>query len=247
MDEQRYLECLEADYARLREVAESAMDERVPTCPDWSGADLVAHVAEVFLHKTEIMRQGVWPAPWPPDLRADPLGALDDGYRQLVGEFATRSPSDAALTWYEPDQTVGFWLRRTAHETAIHRLDAELAAGVAQAAIPTDLAEDGIDELLTVFLAYASVEDPGEFGEHLPECDGRTVQVDTGGAGWQMQLGPTEITVERGQADPEAGVFGEPAAVLRWLWRRGGDDAVALDGNRWVLGKLQAMLEVATQ
>ena len=84
MDEQRYLECLEADYTRLREVAENALDERVPTCPDWTGADLVVHMAEVFLHKTETLRQGAWPTPWPPDLGADPLGALDDTYRQLV-------------------------------------------------------------------------------------------------------------------------------------------------------------------
>jgi uncharacterized protein (TIGR03083 family) len=247
VDEQRYLECLEADYTRLREVAENALDERVPTCPDWTGADLVVHMAEVFLHKTETLRQGAWPTPWPPDLGADPLGALDDTYRQLVGEFAARSPSDRSLTWYEPDQTVGFWLRRMAQETVIHRLDAELAAGVAHTPIPADLAEDGIDELLTCFLAYASVEYPDEFGEHLPECDGRTVQIDTGGAGWQVQLGPTEITVERGQSDPEAGVFGEPGAVLRWMWRRTGDEAVQLDGNRWVAGKLRTLLGVATQ
>jgi uncharacterized protein (TIGR03083 family) len=246
VDEQRFLECLATDYARLREVAGHALDERVPTCPGWTGADLVAHVAEVYLHKTETMRRGAWPTPWPPDLRADPLGALDDHYRGLVAEFAARSPTDGALTWYGPDQTVGFWLRRMAQETVIHRLDAELAAGVAHAPIPTDLAEDGIDEVLTRFLAYASVEYPDEFGEHLPECDGRTVQVDTGGAGWQVRLGPTAVTVERGQSDPEAGVCGEPDAVLRWVWRRAGDGAVRLDGNRWVIGKLRTLLGVAT-
>lgn len=247
VDEQRYLECLEADYTRLRAVVEPALDERVPSCPDWTGADLVRHVAHVFLHKAETMRHGRWPAPWPPDLGADVLGALDDAYRRLVGEFAAREPADQALTWYEPDQTVGFWLRRMAQETVIHRLDAELAAGVAHAPIPTDLAEDGIDEVLVRFLVYGSVEYPEELGEHLPECDGRTVQIDTGGAGWQVQLGPTEITVERGQADPEAGVFGEADAVLRWVWRRAGDDVVQLDGNRWVLGKLRTMLGIATQ
>ncbi len=246
MDEQRFLECLDADFSRLREVVSGAMDAPVPSCPGWTGADLATHVAEVFLHKAETMRLGDWPTPWPPTF-ADPLVALDENYRRLVAEFDARDAADHALTWYGPDQTVGFWVRRMAQETVIHRLDAELAAGVPHDPVATDLAEDGIDEVLVRFLAYGSAEYPEEFAEDLPECDGRTVQVDTGTAGWQVQLGPTEITVERGQADPEAGVFGAPDAVLRWLWRRAGDDAVQLDGNRWVLGKLRAMMAVATQ
>lgn len=246
VDEQRFLDCLEADFTRLREVVEGALDAPVPTCPGWTGADLARHVAEVYLHKAETMRQGVWPAPWPPEL-PDPLAALDDAYRQLVGELTARDVAGKALTWYGPDQTVGFWLRRMAHETVIHRLDAELAAGVDHDPVPADLAEDGIDEVLTCFLAYASVEYPDELGEHLGECDGRTVQIATEGAGWQVQLGPAEVTVVRGESDPEAGVFGEPGAVLRWVWRRAGDGAVQLDGNRWVIGKLRALLGATTQ
>ena len=247
VDEERFLECLEADYVRLREVADEALERPVPTCPGWTGADLVQHVTEVFLHKTETMRQGVWPAPWPPALPADRLAALDDAYRQLAGEFAARSPGDRALTWYGPDQTVGFWLRRMAHETVIHRLDVELAAGVAHAPIPADLAVDGIDELLTCFLAYASDEYPDELGDHLADCDGRTVQVATEGAGWQVQIGPTAVTVEQGESDAEAGVFGEPGDALRWVWRRAGDEVVQLDGNRWAIGKLQTLLGITTQ
>ena len=205
------------------------------------------HVTEVYLHKTETMRRGEWPRPWPPALSGAPLDELDDAYRQLVGELTSRKPTEPALTWYQPDQTVGFWLRRMAQETVIHRLDAELAAGVEHAVIPTDLADDGIDELLVCFLADVAAEAPEELGEHLTECDGRTVQIATENGGWQLQMGPTDIVVERGHFDAEAGVSGEAGAVLRWLWRRAGDGAVRLDGNRWVLGKLRAMLGVATQ
>jgi hypothetical protein len=175
------------------------------------------------------------------------LVALDDAYRQLAGELTARRLADTALTWYEPDQTVGFWLRRMAQETVIHRLDAELAAGVSHASIPTDLADDGVDELLTCFLAYASVEDPEDMGTTLTDCDGRTVQISTEEAGWQVQLGPDVITVERGHSDAEASVSGEAGAVLRWAWRRTGDEEVRLDGNRWVIGKLRALLGVTTQ
>lgn len=247
VDEQRFLECLDADFTRLRDVVEGALDAPVPTCPGWTGTDLARHVAEVYLHKTETMRQGKWPAPWPPEL-PDTLTALDDAYRALVGEFTARDMSDPSLTWYGPDQTVGFWLRRMAHETVIHRLDAELAAGVDHDPIPADLAVDGIDELLVCFLAYASEEDPEEIGEYLVDCDGRTIQVATEGASWQVQLGPgTTITVEQGESDAEAAVLGEPGAVLRWVWRRADDDEVRLDGNRWAIGKLRALLGAATQ
>lgn len=247
MDEQRFLECLDADFTRLRAVVEGALDAPVPTCPGWTGADLTRHMTEVYLHKTETMRRGAWPAPWPPELPDDHLAALDDAYRQLVGEFATRDVTEQSLTWYAHDQTVGFWLRRMAHETVIHRLDAELAAGADHDPIPADLAEDGIDELLVCFLAYASEEYPDELTEHLGDCDGQTVQVATEGASWQVQIGPAEVTVVRGESDSEAGVFGEPGAVLRWVWRRAGDGAVQLDGNRWVIGKLRALLGATTQ
>lgn len=246
MDEQRFLACLDADFTRLRAVVDGAVDAPVPSCPGWTGADLARHVAEVYLHKTETMRQGTWPAPWPPEL-PDPLSALDDAYRQLTGEFAARAVTDKALTWYAHDQTVGFWLRRMAQETVIHRLDAELAAGVEHDPIPADLAVDGIDELLTCFLVYASEEDPDEVREYLADCDGRTVQIATDAAGWQVQLGPETITVERGESDAEAAVLGEPGAVLRWLWRRADDDVVRLDGNRWAVGKLRAVLGAVTQ
>lgn len=247
MDEQRFLDCLAADYTRLRAVAEDALDAPVPSCPGWTGNDLVRHVAEVYLHKTETMRQGSWPAPWPPALPGEPLSVLDSAYERLVEELTTRKPADHALTWYPPDQTVGFWLRRMAHETVIHRVDAELAAEAPHAPIPADLADDGIDELLVCFLAHASVEYPEELAEHLIECDGRTVQIATENAGWQVQLGPTEITVDRGHFDAEAGISGEAGAVLRWLWRRADDGAVRFDGNRWVTGKLRTLLEATTQ
>ncbi|MPZ80736.1 MAG: maleylpyruvate isomerase family mycothiol-dependent enzyme [Actinophytocola sp.] len=247
MDESRFLECLEADYRRLREVAPGALGEKVPSCPGWTTADLAGHVAEVYLHKTETMRLGDWPQPWPPDLGDDPLAALDRAYRELTWELSTRKPDEHALTWYAPVQTVGWWARRMAQETVIHRVDAELAAGLTPTAIPADLAADGIDEVLVCFLAYASTEYPEALGEHLDSCDGSTVRIDTPSASWLVQLGPGVVTVERGEADVEAIVRGSEDAVLRWLWRRVGNSAVELDGNHGVVGKLRQLLGDTTQ
>jgi uncharacterized protein (TIGR03083 family) len=246
VDDSRYLACLADDYARLREVAGAAADARVPSCPDWTGDDLVRHVAEVYRHKTETMRHGRYPLP--PDFGDEPpVASLDRTYNALIAEFAARKPDEWSLTWYEPDQTVGFWMRRMAQETVIHRIDAELAAGVPHAPIPVDLAVDGIDEVLVRFLGYESVESAEEFGPHLSDDEGRTVRVDTAAASWSIQLGPTVVSVEPGHADAEASVGGEPGAVLRWLWRRAGDEEVVLDGFPWVIGKLRQLMGLATQ
>ncbi len=246
VDDERHLTCLETDYRRLRGVVAGALGERVPTCPDWTGADLTFHVAAVYLNKTETLRRGEIPRPWQPDLGADPLAALDRAYGELTAEFAARPPDEPAPTWYEPVQTVGWWIRRMAHETVIHRIDAELAAGVEPLPVPADLAADGIDEVLVCFLAYQPPSE-SDLREHLAGCDGDTVRLDTPSGSWLVQLGPDVITVERGSADAEAVIRGSESAVLRWLWRRAGNSAIELDGNRAVVGKLHNLLGVATQ
>lgn len=246
MDANRLLACLDADYRRLREVVPGALGERVPTCPDWTGADLATHVAAVYLHKTACIRDGVIPQQWAPDLGHDRLAELEKAYAELVGEFAAHEPDDPAPTWYEPVQTVGWWIRRMAQETVIHRIDAELAAGVEPLPVPADLAADGIDEVLVCFLAYDTVKYPDDNAERLADCDGATVRIDTESGSWLVQLGPDVVTVERGSADAEAVIRGSESAVLQWLWRRVGNSAVELDGNRAVVGKLHSWLGVAT-
>jgi uncharacterized protein (TIGR03083 family) len=127
MESKRLLECLDADFARLREVAHGAdLSAVVPSCPDWTVRDLVQHIGAVYLHKVECMRLGTAPDPWPPAGLADeePLALLDRAYAALTSEFTSRSPESPAFTWYGPDQTVGFWIRRMAQETVIHRVDA---------------------------------------------------------------------------------------------------------------------------
>ena len=247
MDEKRYLTCLETDFRRLRGVVAGALGDAVPSCPGWTGADLANHVAEVYLHKTETIRRGEWPEPWPPDRGLDPLAALDKAYEELTAEFAAHDPADKAPSWYEPGQTVGWWIRRMAQETVMHRVDAELTAGVEPLAIPADLAADGIDEVLDCFLAYATTAYPDHLADLMADCDGSTVRIDTESGCWLVQLGPDVATVERASADAEAVIRGSEDAVLRWLWRRVGNSAVELDGNRAVVGKLHNLLGAGTQ
>src|SRR6478735_3080028 len=142
MDFARFLDALGADFDRLRAVAPRDPSAVVPTCPGWTVADLTRHVGEVYLHKTLAIRDGLEPAPWPPRelAREEPLALLDRAYAALREQFDLHAPEDPAGAWYTPDQTVGFWIRRMAQETVIHRIDAELGTGQPVAPVPADLA-----------------------------------------------------------------------------------------------------------
>src|SRR5262249_10508386 len=147
--------------------AGAPLEAAVPSCSGWTMADLLRHVAVVYLHKVECMRRGTDPEPWPPDgVQDEPvLELLDRAYADLRAELLARRPEDHAFTWYGPDQSVGFWIRRMAQETVVHRVDGELAAGERPAPIPDDLAADGIDEVLVVFVEYGTTNWPDEFAD----------------------------------------------------------------------------------
>lgn len=248
MESKRLLECLDSDFARLREVAQGAdLAARVPSCPDWTVDDLVRHVATVYLHKVECMRLGTHPQPWPPAGldEEEPRALLERAYAALSAEFAERTPQSPAFTWYGPDQTVGFWIRRMAQETVIHRVDAELGAGVPIAPIPADLAHDGIDEFLVGFVEYGTRTWPEEFTALLADADGRSVRVQTSEAAWVIQLTPEVVRVRSNGSDAAeaaALVRGEPADLLLWLWNRAGDDVVTISGNAALVAYLRRVL-----
>jgi uncharacterized protein (TIGR03083 family) len=253
METQSLLACLDADYRRLAELADGDLTAKVPTCPEWTQGDLIDHVAHVYLHKAETMRLGASPQPWPPQPSGEPEPVfLARSYTAMLAQFEQRSPADHAVTWFAPDQTVGFWIRRMAQETVIHRIDAELAAGIESLAVPTDLAIDGVDEVLRCFLAFSSTAWPEDYADSQADLEGGVVGLDTGTAAWLVTLGPGAIVVTDaasgdGLASAAAVVRADPEAMLRWLWRRADDWVVAIDGDSDVVARLRRLLRVATQ
>ena len=256
MDASRYLECLAEDYSDLRNaVASVEVSATVPSCPGWTVADLVVHVAQVYLHKAAIMRTGEEPDPWPPPgLTAESaLPLLGRAYGELRAQFRAHEPGEEVPTWFGPDQTVAFWIRRMAQETVIHRIDAELAARLPVTSVPADLAADGADEVLKRMLAYTAQEWPDDFAEmeggHLAGDGGRdAIVLAVGQRSWTVLPSPREIVVEDGaRDDPRVLIGGPPGAVLRWLWGRAGDDAVRLGGDPAWADYLRRLLAVVTQ
>lgn len=250
MDYPRYLSLLSDDVARLLAVGAGRQADPVPSCPGWDVADLACHLAEVFRHKVGCIELRHPPQPWPPDRPdGDMLGELRSAYRELSAAFAAGQPSDTAWTWYEPDQTVGFWIRRMALEAVVHRVDGELAAGTVSA-VPADLALDGIDEVLTLFLDYGLrryADDP-DVAAVLSRADGRPLRVRAADRSWLVRPTPQgiDVTAEPSSDAPMVSTLsGDPAAVFLRLWNRGGEDGTVIGGDPGPVHYLAAVMREA--
>ena len=253
MEHARFLACLDADYRRMHLVVSGAdLAAPVPSCPEWTVTDLLEHTACVYLHKVEATRLGSEDVvDWPPELPGPtPIASFEYAYAKLTDMFATHDPSDHSGTWYDPDQTVGFWIRRMAQETVIHRRDAELAAGDPTPA-PADLAIDGIAELLDVFVAYPTQKWADECKEVLEPADGETILVDAAGTRWLAEIGLRGVEVSRptDEVASTVRVVGAPSALLFWLWHRhdDSDGAVNVTGEPAAAERLHALLTLCTQ
>ncbi len=221
------------DLERCIAVGEDHLEALVPTCPGWTVADLVDHLAGVYEHKILLLEMGKFPsradtAAFQEPRRADPE-RLGRAARELMESLERREVDEVAPTFMSDDQTVGFWWRRMALETAVHRTDAERAVGE-RTPVDAALADDGIDELL--WFATAPWSTSGD----RSKWSGQTITVATGAAQWRITLGSDGLGVGTETTPSQASVGGSADALLQWaagrsgevLERRGDLDTVAL-------------------
>jgi uncharacterized protein (TIGR03083 family) len=242
MDYAIFVEHVWRDGNRLADVANGNLSLEVPSCPGWIVSDVVAHVAQVYEHKILCTTLGEPPKPWPPEWPAgrDPVEWFRDANGRILELFAQSEPTRPSATWWPPDQTVAFWARRMAQETAVHRVDAELAAGVTTPVDP-QLATDGVDEVLERMLAGDWSEDPDD------AATGQRVAVSTGGRTWLITLEQDAMRVSEDGAAPDATIEVDPSDVLLWLWGRAPDDFVTFSGDEAMIRLTRARLAMATQ
>jgi uncharacterized protein (TIGR03083 family) len=247
---ERYLTLIAADGERLAVAAEGHLAEPVPPCPGWDVAEVVRHTGSVFHHKVACTVLGREPAEGEWSRAPAPGADLLTWYRAALGELlevlASRAPADPSYTWYPPEQDVGFWQRRMAQETAVHRVDAESATEDVTT-VDHDLAVDGIDEVLDVFLRYGIGDDPQE---DLTAYDGRAVLVRTGPWAWHISVSAASpggrVGLRREPGPAQATISGEPSELLLWLWGRRPASAVTVEGDTAAATALRDILVRAT-
>jgi uncharacterized protein (TIGR03083 family) len=242
MDYATYVEHVRQDGQRIADVASGNLSTDVPSCPGWTVSDLVSHVAQVYEHKIACTALGRAPDPWPPEWPADryPIEWLTDAHGRLLAMFARSGPTTPSATWWPPDQTVGFWARRMAQETAVHRVDAELAIGT-PSPVSADLATDGVDEVLVLMLAGDWSDEPDDL------ATGQRVAISTGGRSWRVTLDRESVSITEHGGAADATLGGDPSDVLLWLWGRAPDERVKRSGDEEVLRLLRSRLVLATQ
>lgn len=230
LDAEQYASEIEASTAGLADIlAEHDESLPIPTCPEWTLRQLVTHVGRAQRWAAEITRtksEEVIPFRAVPDGklpadRAEQRAWLLAGPAKLA-DGLQQAGSDLVWSFTGP-VPAGFWLRRMAHETLVHRADAQLAAGVApEPAIEADVAADAIDEWL--LLCRSGIGQSGDRATALPA--GAVLHVhatDDGldGAGeWLIRQDAAGLVVEPGHAKGDAALTGPAASLLLVLLRR---------------------------
>jgi uncharacterized protein (TIGR03083 family) len=257
MQIEEHLAALEREGRALAAAVEVAdLDAAVPTCPGWTVRELTHHVGRT--HR--------WAAGYLGDGRTEPMDSEElerlwgvlpadgellawfhEGHEHILGCLRKAPPDLRCWTIFPGSSPVAFWARRQAHETAIHRVDAQgalvspAAAGETSgraadytadpaADLAADFAADGIDELLCGF--YARPRNP------VRSDPPRTLQItatDVADAAWHVHIGPEGMRARPGSAAANATLRGGAGELYLVLWNRRDVDGLSLTGDASLL------------
>ncbi len=231
-----YLDTIRDEGAALSRAADVDTTAPVPTCPGWTVATVLRHVGQVHRRAALMIQRrataeiGFDVLPAAPDAAA--LGDwFRDGVADLVAALRSAGPDAPVWNWTAAPQTAAFWQRRMAHETAVHRWDAETALTF-PSALRGPLAVDGVDELLTVFL-------PEQLSALPAQGLGGTLHLhslDEPGE-WLIRLAPGQAHITRKHVRGDATIRASASDLALFLWNRRGVADLEVLGERRVAGR----------
>jgi uncharacterized protein (TIGR03083 family) len=229
LDAGEYVRQLRADGAALAAAARRNLDAPVPSCPGWTVGDLVFHTGAVHRDKTLIVRERLRARP---DVKIREPGDdrlvewFEEGLEELARVLEASDPDQPVWNWSSrAPQTVSFWPRRMAHETSVHRWDAQAAVGT-PLPIDSDLAADGVDEFFDVHMPDEESAPPLEGTVHLHRTDGP--------GEWFVQLDDSGARVTKEHKKGDAAIRAPASDLVLLLWRRIGLDDVEVFGDKAV-------------
>jgi uncharacterized protein (TIGR03083 family) len=238
MEVAEHIAVLRIEGQRLSSAAALAgLDAKVPSCPDWVVRDLVRHQGGVHRWATGVItgpRTEPWivdldevVGSWPPDTEL--LEWFDEGCGALAEALSRADPGLECWTFLTAPSPLAMWARRQAHETAVHRVDAELAAGGPITPFSAPFAADGIDELLSRFVIR-----PGRRLTADPPRSLRVRCVDTAGD-WSVHIGANRVETMEGTEGADCETAGEASHLYLALWNRQNPAGLTIKGDSQVL------------
>lgn len=227
-----YIGAIEQESARLGVIVADVLDRSVPSCPEWTGRDLVDHVGAVFTFWTHQLTVGDPSSPHEPDREVpegvDILEWLDEATGTLVTTLSDLGPDEPCWNWSAGELESGWVARRMALETAVHRYDGELTADE-PTEIDARLAIDGIDERIEVHLRADVPDVPSATlgGSLCLSC----ADAD---AAWVVEVGGGRVKSRFGAGPASAVVRGDASELFLFTWNRVPLMALDLTGSRAV-------------
>jgi uncharacterized protein (TIGR03083 family) len=222
---------------RLADVAgQTSFDADVGTCPGWTIRDLVRHVGGIHSWATAHVsksRSGRFDpfeemeGRWPSDDAL--LEWFRAGHHKLVSALESAPDDLECFTFLKAPSARAFWARRQAHETGMHRADAE-SAGTGITPFAPEQAVDGIDELLFGFMARP--------GQRLRTDDARVLQLSAidAAAAWQVRTSQDEPVVRRGlDGEADLRVTATASDLFLLVWNRRAQDGLDVVGDTSLL------------
>jgi uncharacterized protein (TIGR03083 family) len=222
---------------------------RVPSCAGWTLGALARHLGGGQRWAADIVATRAAQPP-PDDSFRDVVrdveqspAELDDWLAEGAGHLAATllaAGPDATVWTPLPDGSPAFFARRFAHETAIHRADATLAAGV-----PFALAEDVALDALDEWMELGSLPQMFDFHPHRRELlgPGRTLHFHAtdsapeAAAGWAVDLTGDTLAWRNGHEKAAVAVRGRLTELLLLIYGRGSVASAGVDviGDRALL------------
>lgn len=232
-----YLAAVTSDGKRLADAGRAGLGASVEHCPGWTVEELLGHVAGVYRFVETIVAAGA--ADGPPRLEQEdvPSGAalvdyFIEKHQKLVTTLTDTNPDAPVWTW-TPRDDAGYFFRRMAHESSVHRFDAENAVspGIDTAtAIDAEAAVDGIDEVTEVGMRFST---KGPRSNCYPQGTLHLHRTDGEGE-WLLADADGSLEVRREHAKGDAALRGSASGLYLYLWGRGratlelfGDESVA--------------------
>jgi uncharacterized protein (TIGR03083 family) len=203
------------------------LDRRIPACRAWDVAALLGHIGRIHRWATVAASTGKSPdmkkiEPRPTDAGLA-LDYFDRGWPPLVEALAALDPQAPGWNFAPVPQLRGFWRRRQAQETLVHRIDVEMAAGVV-GPVDAALAADGVDEALEVMAPRKldgrdGVDLGGSIHLHCTDTEGE----------WTFRTDDGVFRLSRGHSKGDCAVRGPARSLLLLLWGRLDDDDSSLE------------------